>query len=306
MIDRFLITGINGDIGQNICLILREHFKNSFIIGCDICSYSFAQKIVDKLFIVQKATDNLYLKTLKKIVDEHNISLIIPTSEAEIFVLNKHRENNNLLIPNTKSINIGLDKLLTIQFLRDNNLNHPWTKEIQEDCDLPCIYKPRKSCGSKGFVKIELTELKKLIKKTEKDGIWQELLCPSNEEYTCGVYRTKSKDIHTIIIKRELLKGFTKSGIVINDKEIDNYLRQIALALELQGSINIQLIKTKDGPKAFEINPRFSGTVRFRHLLGFTDLIWAIQEKFNAVNTIEYHIQKNKKIIYRRFDDIIL
>jgi len=28
----------------------------------------------------------------------------------------------------------------------------------------------------------------------------------------------------------------------------------------------------------FEINPRFSSTVMFRHLLGFKDLIWSINE----------------------------
>ena len=35
---------------------------------------------------------------------------------------------------------------------------------------------------------------------------------------------------------------------------------------------------TKKGPRVFEINPRFSSTVLMRHRLGFTDLLWAIEE----------------------------
>ena len=31
-------------------------------------------------------------------------------------------------------------------------------------------------------------------------------------------------------------------------------------------------------PVVFEINPRFSSTILFRHLLGFKDMEWSIQE----------------------------
>jgi carbamoyl-phosphate synthase large subunit len=59
---------------------------------------------------------------------------------------------------------------------------------------------------------------------------------------------------------------------------VEHYLRQIAEALTLHGSINVQLKMTRNGPVAFEINPRFSSTVVFRHLLGFHDFIWAMKD----------------------------
>jgi carbamoyl-phosphate synthase large subunit len=42
--------------------------------------------------------------------------------------------------------------------------------------------------------------------------------------------------------------------------------------------MNIQMRLTDKGPRVFEINPRFSSTVLMRHRLGFSDVLWAIDE----------------------------
>ena len=52
----------------------------------------------------------------------------------------------------------------------------------------------------------------------------------------------------------------------------------IAKGLDLRGSMNIQLRLTDKGPRVFEINPRFSSTVLMRHRLGYTDVLWALDE----------------------------
>ena len=53
--------------------------------------------------------------------------------------------------------------------------------------------------------------------------------------------------------------------------------------LNLNGSINIQLRLTKNGPRVFEINPRFSSTALMRHRIGFSDVLWAIDEAEDKV-----------------------
>ena len=105
-----------------------------------------------------------------------------------------------------------------------------------------------------------------------------ELLLPEEEEYTCGLFRSRSGEIRSITIRRRLQGGYTCAGKVVFDQELETYLHQIAEALRLRGSINVQLKWTMKGPVAFEINPRFSSTVLFRHLLGFQDLIWAMKD----------------------------
>ncbi|MBK8119730.1 MAG: ATP-grasp domain-containing protein [Sulfuritalea sp.] len=53
---------------------------------------------------------------------------------------------------------------------------------------------------------------------------------------------------------------------------------KIAEALDLFGAINIQLRMTPAGPRIFEINPRLSSTVLMRHLAGYTDVLWMLEE----------------------------
>ena len=72
--------------------------------------------------------------------------------------------------------------------------------------------------------------------------------------------------------------GATGWAQVIEDAEIRRQCCSLADALELRGSINVQLRITNAGPRIFEINPRFSSTVLMRHRLGFQDLIWSIRD----------------------------
>ena len=97
-------------------------------------------------------------------------------------------------------------------------------------------------------------------------------------EYTCCVFRSSKKELRSIIFKRILYGGYTSYGKVVENKNISNLIEEISKKLDLRGSINIQLRMKKNKPYVFEINPRFSSTVLFRHMLGFNDLIWSIED----------------------------
>jgi carbamoyl-phosphate synthase large subunit len=56
-------------------------------------------------------------------------------------------------------------------------------------------------------------------------------------------------------------------------------LRRIADVVELVGAINVQLRVDAEGPKVFEINPRFSSTVGFRDRLGYRDFVWSVMAR---------------------------
>jgi carbamoyl-phosphate synthase large subunit len=82
-------------------------------------------------------------------------------------------------------------------------------------------------------------------------------------------------------------------------------LNRLAEILDLQGSINPQLRLTERGPVIFEIYPRFSGTVMFRHLLGFKDFIRSVNEI--AGKTIEDYIPPQVGTrFYRASQEVIL
>ena len=77
---------------------------------------------------------------------------------------------------------------------------------------------------------------------------------------------------------QDLWSGY---GEIIEDDRIEHLLVKLAKFLNLRGSINVQLRIHKEQPTVFEINPRFSSTVLFRHLFGFKDLLWSIEYLFN-------------------------
>ena len=110
------------------------------------------------------------------------------------------------------------------------------------------------------------------------DTIYQELLLPDNNELTCAVYRAKDKRIAVIQLRRKLSGGLTSWAEVVNDSQVLELCEAIANSFDLMGSINVQLRITSDGPRVFEINPRFSSTALMRHQLGFCDVLWSLEE----------------------------
>lgn len=304
-----LVTGCGGDIGLSIGNILKQYSPVNRIVGTDISQDNPGSTVFSVIEIIPPVNDDLYINSLKAIFEKYNINIIIPTSEPELrfFSLNKIRsiEGVHVLMANTKALEIGFDKYLTYNFLKSENLLYPWTSIVKdtEPVKLPCIIKSREGAGGRS-VNIVQDEFVSYYKKNRPDDLWQELLLPENEEYTCGLYRCKNNEVRSIIFRRNLNYGVSVSGEVVYNSDISKLLSSIAESIELYGSINVQLRLTERGPVVFEINPRFSSTVMFRHLLGFQDLIWSINE-FLGENIESYNQIKSGVKFYRYFNEYI-
>ena len=102
----------------------------------------------------------------------------------------------------------------------------------------------------------------------------------------------------------EIARRTHRSGIVETNSEIEELLHAIALHLDLQGSINVQLRLRAGIPYVFEINPRFSSTVRFRYKLGFSDVIWSMQDSLHRV-VDSYQMPMIGTRFYKIYEDVI-
>lgn len=280
-----LVTGCAGDIGLGIGRILKMSGASEKIIGCDIHDDHPGIRVFDKCEVIQRADSENFIETLYVTIIKYSVDLIIPTSEPEIRVLlgkDLLDSINNIpvVLANKKAMIIGFDKLKTADFLRSNGFPYPLTKVVKEGLPerFPCIIKSRYGAGSRDVLLVD-EGLSGYYSKKRPEDIWQEYLEPNDQEYTCGVYRSKRGEIRTIIIKRRLKDGITVYGEVVDNSDINKIITRLADAIDLCGSINVQLRLTERGPVIFEINPRFSSTVVFRHLLGFEDVIWSLSEK---------------------------
>lgn len=306
-----LVTGCGGDIGQSIGKILKECDLFDAVLGTDLNNDHAGIMIFDRCFILPRCDNKIYLSSLENIIGVNKIDLIIPVSEAEIRFFYEHnlteeQLNVQIIIANRGALSIGLDKLTTSEFLKENNLPYPKTSLISNNHDvmLPCIVKSRNGSGSKKlFLAEDETDIS-YLKFKFPDFICQEYLENAQKEYTCGLYRTSKGEIRSLIFRRTLLGGFSGYGEVEVNPDIDALLKDIAEKLNLIGSINVQLRLSKKGPCVFEINPRFSSTVRFRDLLGFKDVIWSIQDKLGLPISSYLPVQNGVKF-YKGFNEYI-
>jgi carbamoyl-phosphate synthase large subunit len=101
-----------------------------------------------------------------------------------------------------------------------------------------------------------------------------------------------------------LMGGFSGYGTREENSKISQLLHQIAILLDLRGSINVQLKLVHGIPVIFEINPRFSSTVLFRHMMGYEDVIWSIQDKLN-MPLDSYQINHSIKKFYKGFSEYV-
>lgn len=302
-----LITGSSGDIGLGIASILRSVSWVQKIIGADIVPIIDAQGFFDYRLTLPRASDPKYFQELIRVSRLLEVDLIIPTSESELRLFSSfdkfpiELDGIKVVTANLKALKIGFDKLATANFLREENLPHPWTRAVSDGPPLsyPCILKSRYGAGSKEVFKVENSKLISAYGQLWPDSIWQEYVGSEQEEYTCGVYGDRLGDIRSIIFKRKLKSGFTGSGEVVDSEIISKLCSEVGRAIDLRGSINIQLRMECGIPKIFEINPRFSSTVVFRNLFGFQDVLWAILEAVDV--DIAPYLAENMPVAGSRF-----
>jgi len=280
-----VVTGCGGDIGQSIGKILKESPLFEKVIGADITDEHAGKFIFDELIILPLCSSSEYTQHLEKLIKQFNIDFLLPISEPELRMLTERGIeseylNTKLICANLKSREIGFDKLTTSEFLEKSNLPFPETFVIENMTpdSFPLILKSRKGSGSKSIFILHNIDEFGFYQKKYPDFIAQELIIGDPDEYTCGLFRSKNNYIRSIIYKRKLVDSYSGYGEVVENDSITELLYSIATNLDLRGSINVQLKLSGKGPCVFEINPRFSSTVRFRHMMGFEDLIWSIKD----------------------------
>lgn len=305
---KVLVTGCGGDIGVSIGRILQEERLAESVVGCDVVEYHAGRLFFDSCFVVERASSPCYMESLQKLVESEGIDLVIPTSEPELRVLVEHDfwgKRYMFLAASEMAMRVGFDKYQTAELLRHYGLPHPWTQVARGErpLQMPCILKSRTGCGSKTVHILTMENYQAFLPFAE-DDMFQELLTEEDAEYTCGLFRGRDTEIRTIVFRRKLRGGLTGSGLVEENHVIEDLLHNLATVLDLQGSINVQLRLREGEPCVFEINPRFSSTVRFRHKLGFADVLWSLQDHLRMPLSPYTHPKAGLRF-YKIYEDVI-
>ena len=300
---KILVTAIGGDIGSAVVRCLKEEFPEDIIIGCDISRYNQGRDYVDKFFIAPPYSEvKKYCTFIENVCNEENITHFIPITEPEILILDGNRDffnkyNIKLAINNSFLLDIAMNKYKTATYLLNNNILTPksWRpSELDKQFLYPVIVKGEQGCGSKNVRVVnnqgEYIEALKSI----KNPFIQEYVGNEYEEYTVGIF-SDGTVVKSIAFKRKLGYGGMSIHVEsVNDEKLNSIAIKTAHLLKLVGCMNIQLRKQNDNYYIFEINPRISSTVGFRHKIGFKDVIWWIRLLDNELGDIRnVKIQEN-------------
>lgn len=285
------MTSVGGDIGRDALRCFQAHPSPIELYGIDMDPYAAGQQLVKGFDIAPSGREEAaYLSFIQKKIEEWDIDVICPISEVEIQFFDKSRalfKNTPLMMQSHSVLEISLDKFNTAEWLKSQGLPHPQTQLFEHysgGYGWPVIVKDRQGYGRHSVHLANNEEELSAYASRLKRPIVQKYLGQSDQEYTMGLF-AHGKEIREIQFLRTLGFGsLSKTAELVNEKELSLLARDIAIKLNLQGSLNVQLRKTPEGFVPFEINPRLSSTVYLRHCFDFSDANWWLESFDGSVS----------------------
>lgn len=248
----------------------RDRLKiESEIVAADCSGLAPALYFADSSCKLPRIEDPNYVTSIIDICNAKNISVIVPTIDTDLLLLAENKEyiekktNAKLLISDLEVVRICRDKINTQKFLEENNFGiaKMYTeKELtSDDIKYPLFIKPVSGSSSINTFKVNnKKELDTYISLIERPIIQDYI---EGEEFTVDVFLDFDSNIITIVprLRIAVRSGEISKGKIIKDREIINDVNRLMNLLKPIGHITVQLMKTDDGIKYIEINPRFGG-----------------------------------------------
>jgi carbamoyl-phosphate synthase large subunit len=307
-----LVTAVGGGgVGEQTLKALR--LAGGYrIVGSDVRPRCAQFALVDQAVILPGATSPEYLEALLRVCKRLDVQAIFPGSEPELRVMSDNRdriEGAGLFLPinPARVIDIGMDKLATVEFLETNGFGSPRSVRMRGLDDLgqvdwfPVIVKPAVGSGGSRDCFIaqtprQLELVAEYILTAGSQVMIQEYVGSPEDEYTVGVLHDMDGKFINSIGLRRLVKGQlhqrlsalnitgrrelgdmlvissgVSHGYVDRFPEVTLPCERIAAALGARGAINVQCRLVDGNVQVFEINPRLSGTTSIRAMVGYNE-----------------------------------
>lgn len=285
----------------------------SKIIAVDISELAPALYFANKSYIIPRIGEEGYIEEIIKICNAENIKLIVPTIDTELRILSENKEKiekatkAKILISSNKVISICRDKRNTQLFFENNNFGVPrliTDDDIKENkMKFPLFIKPINGSSSINTFKIKNMKELLFFKEYIKDPMIQEMV--EGEEYTVDAFLDFNGNVITIVPRKRMAirGGEILKGKIEKDRTIIEDVKKVLEELKPIGQITIQLIKTNDGIKYIEINPRFGGGAPMSIFAG-ADSCKNLYRLLMG-EKLEYNENYEDNVVVLRFDDSI-
>jgi carbamoyl-phosphate synthase large subunit len=221
----------------------------------------------DERELVPRVEDAAYIPALARLVQAHDVALVVPLTDLDQVILASRREELApavVLLPDAALCEALGDKWLAHLLFEERGIASPRTwlpSDLPDDAAFPLLVKARVGFGSRHIYRArDRRELEFFLSHTPVDSMVQ-TVC-SGEEFSIDVFcdlegRCLNAIPRTMI---ESKGGESIKGMTIKDPLLIEVGRSVAETLGLVGPANIQCFREADGTHPVtDINPRFGG-----------------------------------------------
>jgi carbamoyl-phosphate synthase large subunit len=252
--------------GQRVDIVTAFKRAGARTLATDVNRLAPALYHADLHALVPPVEDLDYVPTLRALVHEHDVKLIVPLTDLDHGVLSRAKDELPalVLLPEPELVDALADKWLAHLLFVERGIGSPPTwlpADLPPDVEFPVLVKARHGFGSRGIYRCEnRDELEFFLRYAQEDSMVQ-CVC-RGEEFSIDVFcdldsRCLNAVPRTMI---ESKGGESIKGMTIADQELIEVGRHVAETLGLVGPANIQCFREPDGThRITDINPRFGG-----------------------------------------------
>ena len=252
--------------GQRVDIVTAFKRAGARTLATDVNRLAPALYHADVHALVPPVADLDYVPTLRALVHEHDVKLIVPLTDLDHGVLSRTKDELPalVLLPEPELVDALADKWLAHLLFLERGIGSPPTwlpADLPPDVEFPVLVKARHGFGSRGIYRCEnRDELEFFLRHTQEESMVQ-CLC-RGEEFSIDVFcdldsRCLNAVPRTMI---ESKGGESIKGMTIADQELIECGRHVSETLGLVGPANIQCFREPDGSyRITDINPRFGG-----------------------------------------------
>ncbi len=283
------------------------------VVAVDISDTAPALYHADCFYLVPRVSDDLYIQSIIEVCQKENIDLIIPTIDTELKKLSENKDlierqtNAKVHVSSEQVINICRDKYNTQDFFEQHGFGVPrlitHDDIINKNYNFPLFIKPLNGSSSINTFKVNNEKELEFFIEYVPSPLVQEFI--EGEEFTVDVFTDFEGRPITIVPRIRLATrgGEVAKGLIKKDLAVIEAVKEVVKALKPSGHITIQCMKTKDGIKFIEINPRFGGGAPISIKAGAHSPKYLYQLLMG--DSLVYHEEFEEGILGLRYDEAV-
>jgi carbamoyl-phosphate synthase large subunit len=252
--------------GQRVDIVSAFKRAGARTVATDVNRLAPAIYHADAHAFVPRIDDPQYVPTLRALVHEHDLALVVPLTDLDHSVLSRAKDELGalVLLPDPEIVDALADKWLAHLLFEERGLGSPPTwlpEDVPLDIEYPVLVKARRGFGSRGIYRCKnARELEFFLDYTAEDSMVQ-FVC-RGEEFSIDVFCDLDRRCLNAVPRTmiESKGGGSIKGMTIADAELIEVGRAVSETVGLVGPANIQCFREPDGThRITDINPRFGG-----------------------------------------------